>query len=222
MRRLAIFARAPVPGQVKSRLSPALPPTLAARLYGALLADAFAAAAAADADERWVYWADSAGETPARFRSARQRGAGLGDRLREAFAALAREAGDRVLVIGSDTPPLTAAHLDQAFTELETHDVVIGPTVDGGYWGIGLRAPAPALFSDIPWSTREVLTRTLVRAHAAGLRVATVATLEDLDTPHDLALLVGALAAPHGPARACRSQARAALTQLGLAPAWAR
>lgn len=222
MRRLAIFARAPVTGQVKSRLSPALPPPLAARLYGALLADAFAAATAARVDERWVYWADSAGEVPARFLAARQRGADLGDRLHEAFATLAREATDRVLVIGSDTPPLTPAHLDQAFAELETHDVVIGPTVDGGYWGIGLRAPAPSLFEDIPWSTREVLTRTLVRAHGAGLRVATVATLEDLDTPNDLALLVGALVAPHGLARGCGPRARAALTEMGLAPAAVR
>lgn len=214
MRRLAVFARAPVTGQVKSRLSPALPAALAARLYGGLLADTFIAGASATCDERWVFWADSAGETPARFMTHRQRGRDLGERLREAFVTLQHRPDDRVLVIGSDTPSLTAAHLEEAFAALETNDVVIGPTVDGGYWGIGARIAAPTLFDDIPWSTREVLTRTLVRAHTAGLRVGTVATLEDLDTPHDLALLIGALAVNEA---ACGARSRGVLRAMGLA-----
>ncbi len=115
----------------------------------------------------------------------------------------------------SDTPSLTAAHLDTAFAALEQHDVVVGPTLDGGYWGLGLRAPAASLFHDIPWSTREVLVRTLVRAHSAVLRVTTVDTLEDVDTPHDLALLVGALAAGR---EAAGVHTSAALMAMGLAP----
>jgi rSAM/selenodomain-associated transferase 1 len=214
MRRLAVFARAPVTGQVKSRLSPALPAPLAARLYGGLLADTFIAGASATCDERWVFWADSPGETPARFMARRQRGRDLGERLREAFVTLQQRPDDHVLVIGSDTPPLTAAHINEAFTALASNDVVIGPTIDGGYWCIGARIAAPTLFDDIPWSTREVLTRTLVRAHTAGLRVGTVATLEDLDTPRDLALLVGALAVNDV---ACGAQAMSVLRAVGLA-----
>ena len=219
MRRIAVFARSPVPGEVKSRLSPALPPVLAARLYGAMLADTLAAATTCPADERWLLWADEPGDVPLLFNARRQRGADLGERLRQAFADLLPGTYDRALVIGSDAPALTAAHLDEAFAALDQHDVVLGPTVDGGYWCIGLQRTAPSLFDDIPWSTREVLTRTLVRAHAAGLRAATVATLDDLDTPHDAAMLTGALAAG---LPACGAQVREALFAMGMLPAFAR
>ncbi|HEY6196162.1 MAG TPA: TIGR04282 family arsenosugar biosynthesis glycosyltransferase, partial [Candidatus Eisenbacteria bacterium] len=190
MRRLAVFARSPAPGRVKSRLSPALPERLAAALYAGLLADAFAAASAAAVDERLVYWADESGATPAGFLARRQPNGDLGERLQHAFAELLPGASDRALVIGSDTPPLTAAHIDGALAALETHDAVLGPTRDGGYWCVGLRRPAPELFAGIPWSTPDVFTRTLARAHAAGLGVATAATLDDLDTPGDVACLV--------------------------------
>jgi rSAM/selenodomain-associated transferase 1 len=217
MRRLAVFARSPVAGRVKSRLSPALPAGLAAQLYSGLLADTFAVAKAARADERWVMWANDPAPTPAGFLPHTQRGADLGERLREAFADLLTGETDRALILGSDTPPLTAAHVDEAFAALEAHDLVLGPTRDGGYWCIGLTRPAPELFADIPWSTGNVLTRTLARAHDAGLRVATVATLEDLDTPHDLAALMGALATGEP---ACGPIARAALRTIGMLPAW--
>lgn len=216
MRRSAVFARSPVPGRVKSRLSPALPARLAAALYSGLLADTFGAVDGAPADERWACWADEAGPAPGGFRSHVQRGADLGGRLLNAFEELLSHDADRALVVGSDTPALTPAHLEEAFAALETHDVVVGPTFDGGYWCIGLGRAAPELFRDIPWSTRDVLTRTLVRAHGAGLGVATVSTLADLDTPHDLALLLGAIAAGEP---ACGPGARAALHAMGMLPA---
>lgn len=215
MPTLCLFARDPAPGRVKTRLTPALPAPLAARLYAGFLADTWAAATACTvATRRVVHWADTPGTAPAGFDSARQQGADLGERLAHAFEVELALAGP-VLLIGSDTPSLTAGHLDAAFAALEHHDVVVGPTLDGGYWGLGLRSPAATLFHDIPWSTREVLVRTLVRAHSAGLRVTTVDTLEDVDTPHDLALLVGALAAGRG---AAGGHTRAALTAMGLAP----
>jgi len=213
MRRLAVFARSPVPGRVKSRLSPALPARLATALYAGLLADTFLAAGAARVDERWACWADDPGPAPSRTLSRTQRGSDLGERLRNTFEELLPAEVDRALIIGSDTPPLTTAHLDEAFTALEIHDLVVGPTQDGGYWCIGLKRTAPELFRDIPWSTREVLSRTLVRAHGAGLSVATVSTLEDLDTALDLAMLVGALAAGRP---ACGPNARAALQAMGI------
>ncbi len=220
MRRLAVFARAPVAGRVKSRLSPALPAPLAAAIYAGLLADTFAAARAGCADECYVYWADDSGPTPEGFRARTQAGEDLGERMRHAFDELlvmgaGREA-DRVLVLGSDTPALTSSHLAAAFHALEQHDVVLGPTPDGGYWCIGLKRPASALFRDMPWSTSGVLAHTLERARVAGLNVAQVATLPDLDTPHDLACLVGALARR---ATACGALAQAALRGMGMLPA---
>jgi len=163
----------------------------------------------------WKY-AEEPGPAPGGFRSLAQRGDDLGERLRNAFEELLPHDADRALVVGSDTPALTPAHLEEAFAALETHDVVVGPTFDGGYWCIGLGRAAPELFRDIPWSTRDVLTRTLVRAHGAGLGVATVSTLADLDTPHDLALLLGAIAAGEP---ACGPSARAALHAMGMLPA---
>lgn len=215
MRRLAVFARAPVPGRAKTRLSPALPPASAADLYAALLSDTLAAGDASGAEARTVWWADEPASAGAAWSPAHQRGEGLGERLAHALAAELAHLGARVVLVGSDAPALTAAHLDEAFHALESHDLVLGPTVDGGYWSIGLRAPCPELFHDIPWSTREVLTRTLVRAHGAGLRVRTLATLDDLDTPQDVATLVGRLA---GSEPACGPGLRAALAGLGFVP----
>lgn len=215
MRRLAVFARSPVPGRVKTRLSPALPAPMAAALYGGLLADTFAAAGAARVDERWACWADEPGPAPGGFLERTQQGGSLGERLQHAVGRLLTADGDRALILGSDTPPLTGAHIEEAFAALDLLDLVLGPTLDGGYWCIGLKCAVPELFRDIPWSTREVLTRTLVRAQGAGLGVATVATLGDLDTPEDLALLMGALAAGEP---ACGRHARAALLAMGMLP----
>src|SRR5206468_9547807 len=125
---------------------PALPEPMAAELYAGLLADAFAAARDSAAGERLSYWADDPGAAPAGFLVRRQRGGDLGERLRSAFAELLRDESDRALVIGSDTPRLTAAQIDQALAALESHDAVLGPARDGGYWCVGLRRPAPELF----------------------------------------------------------------------------
>lgn len=217
MKRLAVFARAPVAGQVKTRLSPALPAPLAAGLYAALLSDTLAAARDAQADERVVWWTGAAPvPLPAAFTAREQSGADLGARLAHTCDASLAAPGDRVVIVGSDCPSLTAADLDAAFAALETHDVAIGPASDGGYWAIGLSRPAPMLFADMAWSTAEVFARTLARAEAAGLRVASLPARSDLDTPADLAALCGALAAGEA---ACGPHARALLAGLGLARA---
>lgn len=195
MRRLALFARVPAPGRVKTRLVPALPERLAADLYSGWLADAMAAVAAAPAEERIVFWADAPGRGDAPLESRVQRGAGLGERLSAAFDELLDGSGARALIVGSDTPALTATHLAAALDALESHDIVLGPARDGGYWCVGLRKRVPELFRDVPWSTDQVLERTLEHARDARVDAGLVDTLDDLDTPADLARLVGALAA---------------------------
>ena len=217
MRRLALFARAPVEGLVKSRLSPALPSRLAASLYAGLLADAFEALARAGADERLVYWAGPPGESPFDVHVRAQSEGDLGARLAAAFEDLLFASGDHALVLGSDVPGLAAAHIDAAFAALDRHDVVLGPARDGGYWCIGLTRTAPELFRDIPWSTPEVLQRTLERAHETNRTVAFTPPLDDLDTPADLAFLAGALASGR---RACSRHGHAALAAMGLVPDW--
>ena len=217
MRRLALFARPPVPGRAKTRLSPALPSALAAAVSAALVEDSASAVAAARAHERSVWWAEPPGEVSvAGLHAHLQVGHDLGERLVHTFGVLLRSSADRALVVGSDTPGLEPAHLDHAFSLLDAHDVVLGPARDGGYWCIGLRKLSAALFRDIPWSTSGVLEATLARAREAGLAVAPADTLDDLDTPADLARVIGELARarqPIGPAL------RAALGRIGLAPA---
>jgi len=220
MNHLAVFARWPEPGRVKTRLSPALPEALACDLYRAMLGDALAAALAARADSRALYWSDapaqrSAFDVPAAFEVRAQQGGVLGARLERAFAALLRAPGDRAVVIGADCPDVDTAHLQEAFELLAAHDLVLGPARDGGYALIGLSRPAPELFRGIEWSTPRVLGQTLERAGALGLRVAQLDPLEDLDTPAALVRWLSRMCvagAPHAP------RTRAALTAMGLMP----
>jgi rSAM/selenodomain-associated transferase 1 len=232
MRRLGLFARRAAAGSVKTRLSPALPPALSATLYRALLEDTFAAMRHAHADQRLVFWADEPGAAPPDFLPRSQAGGDLGERLAAAFDDLLFAHGDHALVLGSDTPALTPAHLDAALRLLDRHDVVLGPSPDGGYWCVGLTRRTPELFEGIPWSTPAVLARTLERARDAVRSVALTAPLEDLDTPTDLARLVGVRAADADSRETGRGVPRArgprspgpavlrALVAMGFAPEW--
>ena len=157
MNRLGVFARHPVAGTVKTRLSPALPAALAARLYEAMLADTRAEAAACDAARTW-WWADGGAPLadPA-FEERAQEGDSLGERLAHAMTAMRRgDARSRAVIVGSDCPALVAGHLRDAFAALAHTDVVLGPATDGGYWLVGARRECDALFHDVPWSTVDV------------------------------------------------------------------
>ena len=164
MRHLAVFARWPSEGRVKTRLSPALPPALAARLHRAMLEDALELARAAPVDRRWIYWADApeadATLEPAASRRARRSGADLGERLERAFADLLASPGDRAVAIGVDCPALDASRIAAAFERLERHDVVLGPARDGGYYLIGPRAS--------PWRRFATWRGNLRGAEALG------------------------------------------------------
>ena len=191
MRSVTVFARRPRPGQVKTRLSPALPPDEACDLYRAMLLDAIAAAAHAGADRRLVYWADAGDGSehillPAGFEPMLQRGQDLGERLATAFAEMLPTAEDRAVVIGADCPDLDGAEIDAAFAALGRSDLVIAPAVDGGYALIGLSRPAPGLFEGIAWGGPEVFSGTLDRASSLGLSVAGLPPMLDVDTPGDL------------------------------------
>jgi uncharacterized protein len=204
MRRIAVFARRPVPGRVKTRLSPALPAALACDLHHAMLDDAIAVARAASVDERFLYWDRAEGDVSGAgeragdpFATRAQCEGDLGARLSAAFAELLRDPDDRAIVIGSDCPSLDAAVVDAGFAALETRDVVVGPTSDGGYYLIGLSRPAPALFRGIDWGTERVLMQTLEAARS--LACERLIGLDDLDTPADLVRWIGARASAADP-----------------------
>jgi hypothetical protein len=207
---LVIMAKAPVAGQVKTRLIGALDAAAAAKLYAAFLSDTFALAEAAR-DELEAE-AEAAGidytlsivlnYTPAGAEEAfeqveregslmiAQRGADLGERLENCFAQLFAAGCESVVVIGGDSPTLPGEYLPDAFDALEDdHTIVIGPTRDGGYYLIGMRRLHAQLFADIPWSTNRALAETEKRANEAGVKIVLLPEWYDVDTPEDLARL---------------------------------
>jgi rSAM/selenodomain-associated transferase 1 len=119
----------------------------------------------------------------------------LGARLAAAFDAHFERGARRVVIIGSDSPAVSADLLVQAFDALQRHDVAIGPALDGGYYLIALRRPLPDLFSNIEWSTEAVLSQTLAAAARHGLSVWLGPALRDVDTASD-ARAAGLLRSP--------------------------
>jgi hypothetical protein len=203
---LAVMAKAPRIGAVKTRLCPPLRAPEAAELARCFVLDAVDRVRVVAGVEPILAY------TPAEARSEfeavapgfaliPQRGEDLGERqacLVEDVLALGHDAA---LVIGTDTPTLPRECLDEAVGLVMAPDVdlVLGPTEDGGYYLLGLRAPCPGLFEDMPWSTAAVLSRTLERARRLGLRVACVPTWFDVDTGADLERLGVGLEADPGP-----------------------
>ncbi len=187
---IAIFAKVPQAGAVKTRLIPALGAAGAAALHARLIDRTVATARAAGSagDVEPCLWLAGAIETfvaPAGVRREIQHGADLGARMHHAFLVTLARARACVL-IGTDCPALQPMHLRRALEELEEHDVVVGPAEDGGYVLIALKSPQPQLFEDMEWGGPTVLAATRARIDAAGLRAAYLPTLPDLDTPADL------------------------------------
>jgi rSAM/selenodomain-associated transferase 1 len=186
-RSIAVFAKVPEAGAVKTRLIPALGARGAAALHERLIAETLAKAAALGGADvcLWLAGDISRYTAPRGVAVAKQEGTDLGARMSRAFAAtLARSRA--CALIGTDCPALQSRHLRDAFDALEDHDVVINPADDGGYVLIALKVPQPRLFEGIAWGSPTVLDMTRARVEELGLRTAYLATLPDLDTPEDL------------------------------------
>ena len=189
---LIVFAKAPVPGQAKTRLVPALGEAGAAALAERLLKHAAQAAAASALGPLELCVAPD-GNDPLLQQLARDTGAtlakqgdgDLGQRMHRALArALARH--PRALLFGTDLPALGAEVLRAADRALDHHDAVFVPALDGGYGLVGLTRPQPALFEGMRWSVPTVMDQTRTRARAASLRWAELPALADIDEPDDL------------------------------------
>jgi hypothetical protein len=191
---IAVLARAPVAGEAKTRLIPALGADGAAALQRQLIERTLATACAVPA-ARVTLWVAGATDHPfitgiaARFgvAVAPQAGVDLGARMHHAFTTTAP-----LVLIGTDCPHLTPDDLAAAANALADDDVVLQPASDGGYVLIALRRPQPQLFRSIDWGTSLVLQQTLARIAALGLRCAVRPTLDDLDTEADLRRAIAA------------------------------
>ena len=194
--RVVIFAKAPRPGAVKTRLIPALGAVGAAALAHRMLDHALQQALAAGVGEVELCMSPAPGDAawrgvnlPAAVVCTAQDEGDLGQRMASAVHRVTTRHGVPVLLMGSDCPALTSQEITRAAGQLQGHDAVLIPVADGGYALIGLNAPCPALFTDMPWSTPVVCAETLRRAATLGLTVWQGPLLHDIDEPADLALL---------------------------------
>jgi uncharacterized protein len=194
---LLVLAKEPVPGRVKTRLTPAVSPVEAAALAEAALADTLLAVAAADAGRRVLVLDGRPGPwLPPGFEVAPQVAGGLDVRLAAAFAGVTGPA----FLVGMDTPQLVP--VDLAVRLSDPRDAVLGMSTDGGFWGIGMSTSRPDVFPGVPMSTAWTGARQRRRLVEAGLRVEDLPVHRDVDTVAD-AVAVAALAPGTGFAAAC-------------------
>ena len=184
-RHLVVFAREPVLGRVKTRL---------ARDIGVLKATDFyrqtldAVLRRLGRNPRWRCWLALSPDSavaghhfwPKSFRPFKQGAGDIGARMARAMGNMPP---GPVVIIGTDVPKIGADHIEAAFRALGDHDVVFGPAADGGYWLVGARrSPGlPDLFSGVRWSSSQTLADSLIKLRKAGVKVALLETLEDID-----------------------------------------
>jgi len=189
---LIVFVKAPRPGAVKTRLVPALGPENAATFYRLLAEEEvrqttpqrgeydrlffYAPAAARSELEAWL---GSQAWFP-------QEGADLGARMAGAFETAFSRGARRAAVIGTDVPGVSREIVVEAFAALDDHDVILGPTHDGGYYLLALKQARRELFEGIAWSTPDVLPATLDKARGLHLSVYCLSRLMDIDTLEDV------------------------------------
>ena len=190
---ILLFIKAPLKGQIKSRLAAAIGNDAALNLYRRFVLDAIDTVETLALPLRICFYPPHAGTTIRAWLGNKldcmpQQGDDLGERMESAFKQVFQEGHDRAVLIGSDIPALSALIIDEAFTSLSVHDAVLGPAADGGYYLIGFTAKTfqPDLFRHIAWSTNTVFDETLARFEESGQQVHLLPKLHDVDTQDDL------------------------------------
>lgn len=189
---LIIFAKRPVPGRVKTRLTPPLTPEEGAEIYRRMLLDTLAGAASIPHMEKFIFYEDEPEAAPyfegmaGEMGVFPQKGRDLGERMGNAFRDMFNMGCGRVAIIGSDSPDLPRERIAAAFELLKDAEVVYGPCEDGGYYLVAMKRRHDGLFEGIPWSSGAVLAKSLEKAEKAGLAVALLPNWHDLDMAEDL------------------------------------
>ncbi len=200
MRVLALFAKQPQLGTVKTRLAAQSSGDWAARVAAAFLADTLDRLASIDAHRLLVFTppdAESFFEEVAkgRFTLAAQGEGDLGERMAALLTHQLAAGAKTVVIVGTDSPTLPLAFIEQAFRELERVDVVLGPATDGGYYLIGCAGAVPPLFEGIAWGSSHVLQQTMNRLDDRSWRLTLLPPWYDVDTLDDWRMLQGHVAA---------------------------
>jgi rSAM/selenodomain-associated transferase 1 len=198
MRRdaLILLAKAPIPGQVKTRLCPPFTKASAAALYSCLLEDAAEEMARLTRVHRYLFYTPSGSARTFRrspfssFEHIPQSRGNLGKRMAGAFDTAYARGCTRVVLVGADCPALSATLVRAAFRELAScAEAVFGPSNDGGFYLIALSARAPSLFRGVNWGTGSVLSEVSQRCRSAGLPYALLPSAQDIDTADDVTSL---------------------------------
>ena len=195
-----VFAKNPVSNQVKTRLIPTLSPEQAATLYTAFLTDWCETLAALSGADLIIAYTPTEAESDLRALIGndaiyiQQMGTGLGERLTSATQWAAEHGYTKILLVGSDSPTLPISYISEALTLLDSRDVAIGPSTDGGYYLIGFSVAnvamtVPFVFEDITWSTADVFQQTVARIRSVKARVGLLPPWYDIDTAEDLGFL---------------------------------
>jgi rSAM/selenodomain-associated transferase 1 len=197
-RTLVIMAKAPRPGMVKTRLAESLPSSAVIELYRCLLADTLELAKSLKRVEVAVMCPEPDRDELAPLvgdgvQVVAQQGEGLAAGLTSVFRHFTAGGREQVIAFNSDSPHLSPSVLDSAFEILTTHDVVVGPTHDGGYYLVGAKAAHPTLFESDGMGTKSALERLLARTKDLELSTGLTEPFYDIDVANDLVLLAGEL-----------------------------
>jgi rSAM/selenodomain-associated transferase 1 len=217
---LILFAKAPEPGRVKTRMVPFISERAASQLQKAFLLDTLqltdslllrrAIACLPDPDH--PFFLQCGKERPLLF--FKQMGADLGERMKNAFEWGFSQGFQKVLLLGGDTPTLPAEWIKEAVDRLDAFPLVLGPSADGGYYLIGGRPPIPALFDGIAWGTNSVLAVTLQKVTHLQIGCHLLPFWYDIDRPEDLAFLKAHLALLKGQGNVAAKETRQVIEAL--------
>lgn len=195
MNLLLVFVKNPQPGRVKTRLAATVGDQEALRIYLKLLERTRAITLPLSADKMVCYTPEVVANDlwdNEYYQKTKQSEGDLGERMQLAFAQGFAQGYQHICIIGSDCYELSSAVIEQAFEQLATNDVVIGPSTDGGYYLLGMNRLHPALFTNKTWSTASVGPATMRDLAALQLRGYELPTLTDVDEEDDLKTMRGA------------------------------
>jgi hypothetical protein len=184
---LIVFQKNEILGKVKTRLAASIGNEKALEVYQLLIQHTYSILHQTDV-KCMVFYSDYIPETKSNldFDYRLQFGSDLGERMKNAFATVFIEGFDQAVIIGTDCAELNLDHLKQAFLKLKQYDTVIGPALDGGYYLLGMNSLIPELFSNISWSSDQVLQQSISKLKLLNRSVTLLESLSDIDRIEDL------------------------------------
>ena len=186
--RIIVFVKNAIPGKVKTRLAKTIGDEEALKVYLQLLNITKKEVLGLNI-EREVWYAWEIGKDDIwdenHFNKRVQQEGDLGEKMNNAFKQSFEEGMNKVVLIGSDCPTLTNSILEEAFQKLDESDVVFGPSIDGGYYLIGMSSYYPQVLDNIAWSTEKVMKQTEEKALESNIKLSKLETLNDIDNEQD-------------------------------------